>query len=565
MTTMRWLETGRSARGAPSERGAFARRSLFLLVLAAVSLAETGCQSGFFGLCGSSPCGASPCGSSPCGGHLTRLRERIFNRRTSTYYGAVPTLGAEAPLEASPAVVSPAPTITTPGSVPVLTPSAPAEAPTDLSPLPPEEKTPTATPGPPGGETGSTKPSGNRANYEATGARNRLGRARSDSLTRTLVTTSEPASRSARGADPIPSTTESSDPSLENLPPVEVPREWNTDESPVADLTKESAKAESAKAVPVPPLETTTEAASETPKEETSTTAPAEVSVVPGIRHFQVVEPKLAGGSLPTATGLDWLAEKGYKTILDLRDTNDVQPSFIEEVTKRGMRYMILPVGLNQVDSNHISRFNEDLALSDARPLYFCDADGTRAGVLWYIRRLTVDKYDASAASREAETLGLSDKAYWQAATKYLESLNPSTTPKPEAPTPTPNPPAPTSAVPPAARSVNAEPPKSEEPAPAAASKIEEEPKVEKASAGAPATATELASQSSEQPNSGQAQPRDPTAWHSYAALVVTGLGVPLAYWSRTALPSLRILSRASLPAPRRRSKSIPVALGDGK
>ena len=41
-------------------------------------------------------------------------------------------------------------------------------------------------------------------------------------------------------------------------------------------------------------------------------------------------------------------------------------------------------------------------------------------------------------------------------------------------------------------------------------------------------------------------------------ALVVTGLGVPLAYWSRTALPSIRIL--ASLPAPARRPRSLPAA-----
>ncbi len=542
-------------------RGASTRRSLTLLLMALVSLFEVGCQSGLSGPCGASPCGAT----SGCGSHnyFSRLRARVFNRGTTEYYGGT-TLGAEAPLEASPVVtpgatVTTPSTITTPGSTSVL-PSAPVEsAPTDLAPLgtpaSPTEKIPSAAPGPPS-DSGALKPSGNRANYEASGARSRYSRARGDSVTRTMVTTSEPASRSARGT-PLDAPLEPSDALLENLPPVEVPHEWSTNETPIAkNETRSPARAVE------PPAE------HETTQVETTASVPAEVSVVPGIRRFSGVEPKLAGGSLPTLTGLDWLAEKGYKTLLDLRDTKDVQASYIEEVTKRGLRYVVLPIGLQQVDSNHISRFNDELALADARPLYFCDTDGTRAGVLWYIRRMTVDKIDAASASREAETLGLTDKAYWQAATKYLESLGAaparSTTVAPAA-----NPPAPTAVAPAATRSVSNDPPMPDPapapaPAPAAAAavKTEEPAKPEKATTqAAPAVATELASSAS--PESETVQPRDSTSWHSYAALVVTGLGVPLAYWSRTALPSLRILSRASLPGPGRRPKSIPASSGE--
>lgn len=587
MLTMRWLGTGRSARGAPAVQGAFLRRSLPLLMLAAFSLAGVGCQSGLSGACGGSPCGSSPCGSSPCGSsigsgigsHFTRLRERIFNRSTTTYYG--PTLGAEAPLVTSPAIVSPDPVVT-PAPIVPMSPSSPAETPTDLSPLGPNEKMPSAEPGKPAGETGAAK-SGNRANYEATGARNRLGRARGDSLTRTLVTTSEPATGSARRSDPLASAAESSDSLLENLPPVEVPHEWTNEEVPVAETsspTPSNSKPEpltpaqeAAPANPHPPIESEPAKAAET-----ITTPPAEVSAAPGIRRFQVVENRLAGGSLPTNEGLDWLVEKGYKTILDVRDISEMQASFAfaEEVTKRGMRYVVLPIGLKQVDSNHISRFNEEIALADARPLYFCDNDGTRAGVLWYIRRMTVDRIDAAAASREAESLGLSDKAFWQAATKYLESLNPSTAPAqapaaapaPSAAAPASTAPAPTAATnPPAptpASSASAEAPKTEEPAPATATKPDNAPNVEKAKVDATAVNTDLASRREEEESNATA-PSDSTSWHPYAALVVTGLGMPLAYWSRTALPSWKTLTKASLPAPKRRLKSIPGASGDGK
>ena len=86
---------------------------------------------------------------------------------------------------------------------------------------------------------------------------------------------------------------------------------------------------------------------------------------------------------------------------------------------------MALPISLKTVDSKHLDLFSAELSLSEARPLYFCDTDGDRAGVLWYLRRITVDKVDPQDASREAQEMGLRDKEFWLAASKYLESLKP--------------------------------------------------------------------------------------------------------------------------------------------
>ena len=69
--------------------------------------------------------------------------------------------------------------------------------------------------------------------------------------------------------------------------------------------------------------------------------------------------------------------EKGYKTILDLRETKEVletQPAFMEEVTKRGLRYMILPIGLKRSIRSMSPVLIDELAQNDSRPLYFCDA-----------------------------------------------------------------------------------------------------------------------------------------------------------------------------------------------
>ena len=50
-----------------------------------------------------------------------------------------------------------------------------------------------------------------------------------------------------------------------------------------------------------------------------------------------------------------------------------------------------------------------ELAMGEARPLYFFDSDGTRAGALWYIRRIAVDRVSNEIARREAENLGLNN------------------------------------------------------------------------------------------------------------------------------------------------------------
>src|SRR5262249_39196816 len=143
-----------------------------------------------------------------------------------------------------------------------------------------------------------------------------------------------------------------------------------------------------------------------------------------GLAHFVAVDLKLAGGSAPSSAGLKWLFEKGYRTLLDLRESSEVPSSFIAEVTKHGLRYVALPIGPNTIDRDHVARFNFELAAPEARPLFFFDSQGDRAGALWYIRRIENDRIDSQLAKREAGELGLKDNAYWLASDRYIAGLN---------------------------------------------------------------------------------------------------------------------------------------------
>ncbi len=101
-------------------------------------------------------------------------------------------------------------------------------------------------------------------------------------------------------------------------------------------------------------------------------------SVGPGLKRFVAVDLKLAGGSAPSTEGLKWLVEKGYRTVLDLRESSEVPSSFIAQVTGLGLRYVALPINLETIDRAHVDRFNFEVAAGEARPLFFFDADGAR-------------------------------------------------------------------------------------------------------------------------------------------------------------------------------------------
>ncbi len=180
---------------------------------------------------------------------------------------------------------------------------------------------------------------------------------------------SRPSAGDSSGAD-------DQDP-LDHLPPLDLPGEVTKSAAtppvpPAADRNLEPGpQAEKKAAVK---RESTAPAADDL--DLTSGTGPAgqpspSASVGPGINRFVAVDLKLAGGSAPSTDGLKWLVDKGYRTVLDLREPSEVPSSFITEVTNFGLRYVALPISLKTIDRAHVDRFNFEVAAGEARPLFF--------------------------------------------------------------------------------------------------------------------------------------------------------------------------------------------------
>ncbi len=391
------------------------------------------------------------------------------------------------------------------------------------------------------------------------------------------MTTPEPTARSAQVPSRAGSGSQSAgepDP-LDNIPPLDlpgdVPRSSSTPPVPPPAAARPAAEPAStgktAANKPDPKNETPAALASEV--ELTSINLPApepatSASVGPGLTRFLAVDLKLAGGSLPSSAGLDWLVEKGYRTLLDLRESGEVQPAFIADATKRGLRYIALPIGPGSIDREHVARFAFEVAAAEARPLYFFDSDGTRSGALWYIRRVVTDRAEEQVARREAEELGLSNKEYWSAVTRYVSTLPPARTgstdddrsrasaadpvislaspPAPPTPVRTEDAAPKTALATPETRTTPAA-----RPAPSSA------PAQETPSSMPPVLEPAAPSYGSQPPVDG-ALPGNPLSWRSFTAIIVTCVGLPLAYWSRNLIPARRASIRASLPGPAQRS-----------
>ena len=417
MFSVKWIGARGLNRGKPGLPGGHGRRLAAFAILMAATVLQTGCQSGPFSSCGS-------CGTSGIIARTTSFITRPFHRNKvaaaccgSEVVSDGGCISSGVPVEAGAPVIMPGATVI-PGAA---TPSnvLPPDTPSSLEALPPR-----ASPGPAPSGAMRSLPAvpGNKtsSSYETYRPDSRSGRSRNDNLAHTLISTPVPATRSAQDiarAKPRDGDQPGSESVLDHLPPLDLPAEVSekTATPPVAPAVERKPQS------PAPASDHLSGRSSSEPDASPSPEIAASPGGTPGIARFVAVDLKLAGGSTPSTAGLNWLADKGYKTLVDLRDPSETDAAFIAEATRRGLRYIALPVNLKSIDKTHASRFNFELALSDARPLYFFDTDGTRAGTLWYIRRITLDRVNSQIARREAEELGLNNPDYWTAAIRFLE------------------------------------------------------------------------------------------------------------------------------------------------
>lgn len=549
MFSLSWLRERGVTRGRPTTRRT--ARIAALGALIASGLLQTGCQSGPFSRYGI---------AGRATARVVQPVKRILGCCGPSYVSDVPIEYAEPIGVVAPAVpYGPAAPVIEGAPVPSTVAPASPDAPTSLEPLPSAEPGPSPT----------TRGSGVRKPSSYDAQRPAANPGRGENLAHTLVSTPDPEVRPAReSAKPLNRTAAVSDFDgvLDQMPPLDLPPEV-TERSDTPPVAPAAVKPKPETASPsIDPAPDSNSASAPAPANDHSFSGrsgrraepaldqdqrpapdiePA-ASAALGIDRFVAVDLKLAGGSAPSTVGLGWLSEKGYKTLLDLRDTSEFSSSFIGEAAKRGLRYVSFPTDLEDLDREHIERFSAELALNDARPLYFFDDDGSRAGAMWFIRRVLDDKVGWDVARREAEEIGPLSAEAWREVRETVDRQlahvapasprNGADNPRPEveANAKAADPPTPDPDAKPAAPMASPKPTARMEPAEGAISSAID---AIQATTGVPTD-----------------------AWRPATALFLTGLSFPLAYFGRSVIPVILAKTRASLPGPGPQPKSLPPA-----
>jgi hypothetical protein len=499
--------------------GGFGRAAPALLALAVLALAVEGCAS--LGL-GS---GCSTCGGAGPVATVRRFGQRVFHRNAGCADCGGGIIGGGAVIEpVAPPIITTPPAVVPEAVGPAVGAPPPSadEAPLDLRPLPAGEG-PEPTTDLRGNRRGAGLQMAGRDNVSRAGGRGAAGPASPDPLARFEARLEAPAAPDV-GAEAGPSPPPQGTPPASQVAPEIQPSEEAPDASSLHSGAEDLE-------VPPRPLD-----------------VPA--ALAPGFSRFENVEPKLSGGALPSESGWSWLVEQGYRTVLDLRPMGQIRQEEVARINSSGLRHLALPVtDENVADPSTLALFAALVGPEASRPLFFFDADGSHAAVLWYLHRV-VDLRDAPEdAVRQADAIGPRVPALWDRATALVDRSRPapaaSTVPAPE---------------PPEFPAPDREP----EAAPARKAAANLEAKAEAVLDRAAALVRSHVNPPAPPAAPPQAPPPippDPTAWRPYATLAATGLTVPLFFLGRSAISHVA-RPKASPTGAEHARRSLPDASG---
>jgi tyrosine-protein phosphatase SIW14 len=127
--------------------------------------------------------------------------------------------------------------------------------------------------------------------------------------------------------------------------------------------------------------------------------------------NFQKVDEHVYRGAQPTSSGFKDLADRGIKTVVDLRDIGEhSQADEQKAVTELGMRYISIPMqGMTTPRDKQIAMVLTLLNDAASGPVFVhCKRGADRTGTVIALYRLVHDGWDSKKALSEAKSYGMS-------------------------------------------------------------------------------------------------------------------------------------------------------------
>ena len=129
------------------------------------------------------------------------------------------------------------------------------------------------------------------------------------------------------------------------------------------------------------------------------------------LRNFQKVDDHVYRGAQPTNNGFKDLAERGIKTVVDLRDIGEhSQADEQKAVTDLGMQYVSIPMqGMSTPKDKQIAAVLTLLNDVTSGPVFVhCKRGADRTGTVIALYRIIHDGWDSKRALSEAKSYGMS-------------------------------------------------------------------------------------------------------------------------------------------------------------
>ena len=146
-----------------------------------------------------------------------------------------------------------------------------------------------------------------------------------------------------------------------------------------------------------------------------------------GLPNFKIVNDRILRGGQPSDDGFKKLAERGVKTVVDLRwvDEHDI-PREKQIVEADGMRFISVPMkGLSAPSLKQMTKVLGILEDSNSWPVFIhCRRGADRTGTVLACYRISHDHWQNQKALEEAKTYGLS--SFERAMRSFIQHFQPS-------------------------------------------------------------------------------------------------------------------------------------------
>ena len=131
-------------------------------------------------------------------------------------------------------------------------------------------------------------------------------------------------------------------------------------------------------------------------------------------------------GTQPGAADLELLADAGFRTVVDVRGTDEArgfdEPTVVREL---GMEYVPLPWSGPEQAADAVFDRARGLFERAQRPMFVHGSTADRVGALWIPWRALDGGLTIDAAVAEARVVGLRSTAYERAAREYVARRRP--------------------------------------------------------------------------------------------------------------------------------------------